>query len=173
MPHLTDAKRLELVALIGIGCSRRAACGYVGCDPATLRYHAERNPQFADQLREAEKRREVAHLHNINEAAKKNWRAAVWALERFNPEDYAPRQPEALAHEQVACLVQQVVVIMADEIHDPAVLDRVRMRLSRLADPVALTEQTEPPAAENPLTPEGEIGPNPLEKPGSKGRGEK
>ena len=94
-PVLDSGKKREILAMLTVGCSRRTAARYVGCAAATIQNTAERDPQFAEQLHHADHLAEIEYLKNIRKAAKKEQglRAAAWALERLNPEDFALRAP--------------------------------------------------------------------------------
>lgn len=117
-PVLDAMKRREILAILSVGCSRRIAARYVGCDAATIRNTAERDPAFAEQIQRAENGSQFAFMKNIQNAAKKEqyWRAAAWALERINPEDFAPRSPEAVTLEQAINLMTQLSEIIVAEV---------------------------------------------------------
>ena len=121
-PVLDDAKRREILAILTVGCSRRAAAKYVGCAPATIANTAARDPEFAEQLRQAESKAEVGYLKNIRKAAKKEqyWRAAAWALERKYPERVRPPRPRR-DHPRAnrSRLLAQLIEIIVTEIHVP------------------------------------------------------
>ena len=92
-PVLGPSQRRKLVALLAAGCSRRVAARRVGCAPSTIARTAARDPDFAEELAEAESNLESEMLESIRRAAKdeRYWRAAGWLLERKNPEDFASR----------------------------------------------------------------------------------
>jgi hypothetical protein len=117
-PVLDQNKRREILAIIAVGCSRRTAARYVDCAPSTIRYAAERDPDFAEKLAHAENASELMHLRNINTAAKepRNWRASAWALERLRPESYGSRDPDILTPSQIADLLQQVAAMIVAEV---------------------------------------------------------
>ena len=117
-PVLDAMKRAEIVTIISVGCSRRAAAGYVGCAPSTIGATAQREPEFACQLARAEQRSQIGLIRSIREAGKKaqSWRAAAWALERMNPEDFAPRGPDVVTVEQMRALMEQLSQTLAEHI---------------------------------------------------------
>ena len=117
-PVLDHTKKCQILAIVAVGCSRRTAAQYVGCSPTTIQNTAERDPEFAEQLGHASRASEIEYLRNIKNAAKKEqyWRAAAWALERLNPEDFAQRPVGALTLQQVRTLLAQLAEIVVAEV---------------------------------------------------------
>jgi hypothetical protein len=95
-PVLGPIQRRKIVTLLSAGCSRRVAARRVGCAPSTIARTAARDPDFAEELAEAESSLETEMLDSIRHAAKTDryWRAAGWLLERKNPQDFAPRSAD-------------------------------------------------------------------------------
>ncbi len=117
-PVLDDVKRAEIVAIVSVGCSRRMAARYVGCAPSTIRATARRVEHFARELARAEQKSQIGLIKNIRDAAKKAqyWRAAAWALERLNPEDFAPRGPDVVTAEQMHSLIDQLAQVLVEHV---------------------------------------------------------
>ncbi|MEE9601721.1 MAG: hypothetical protein V3V75_00345 [Thermoguttaceae bacterium] len=117
-PVLDRIKRREIIAILSVGCSRRTAAKYVGCAVSTIQNTADRDADFAKQLREADCKTEIGFLKNIKEAANKAqyWRAAAWALERKNPQEFAARSPEVITIEQISHLLSQFAEIIVEEV---------------------------------------------------------
>jgi len=117
-----------------VGCSRRVAAAYVGCSPTTIRNTAQRDPEFAERLRQAEHQAEIGYLRTIQKAGKepKYWRAAAWALERKNPDDYVVRPPDVLTPDQVGRLLAECTQILVDEVPVEKYRKRVLRRLRQL-----------------------------------------
>jgi hypothetical protein len=117
-PVLDEIKQREIVAIISMGCSRRTAAHYVGCSPTTIQNTAERDEMFAEKLERAQSQAVVTHVKNINSAAKKAqyWRAAAWALERLNPEEYAAPHPDSISAEQMSRLMAYLSQIIVEEV---------------------------------------------------------
>jgi hypothetical protein len=115
---LDEVKKREILAILAMGCSRRAAAKYVGCAPATIGNTAQRDPEFAAELENAESKAEIGYMKNIRKAANKEqyWRAAAWALERKYPEDYALRGPDAIARGEVVELLIQLTRVIVEEV---------------------------------------------------------
>ena len=126
-PVLDDAKRREIVAILAVGASRRAAARYVGCAPSTIGYTAAHDPVFGRQIERVQQQAELTYLKNIRDAAKKPqyWRAAAWVLERRNPEDFAPRKPGVVAMKQVHRFLEHFAQVVVEEV--PAARQRQRI----------------------------------------------
>jgi hypothetical protein len=133
-PVLDVMKQREILAIISMGCSRRTAAHYVGCSPTTIQNTAERDEQFADKLDRAQSQAVVTHVKNINSAAKKAqyWRAAAWALERLNPEEYAAPHPDAITVEQMSRLLEYLSQIIVEEVPVNAYRKNILKRLAEL-----------------------------------------
>jgi len=146
-PVLDAIKKREIIAILSVGCSRGTAARYVGCSRSTIQRSAERDPDFAEGLRQAEERLELTQLKNIAAAARKAqyWRAAAWMLERTRPQQYASRRPDAISREQVARLLVRFAQIVAEEVAVSRDRKNVIKRLDRLAARLGC-----------PLLPEGE-----------------
>lgn len=124
---LDNAKRRQVLAVLAMGSSRRAAAKYVGCSPSTLCKTAARDLEFARQLNQAEQQAELNYLKNIRDAAEKPqcWRAAAWVLERRNPRDFSAQKLGVLAAGQVIRVLQQLAEIVVEE--TPAARQRKRI----------------------------------------------
>lgn len=131
---LDEFRKREILAILSVGCSRRTAARYVGCSPSTIRRTAERDPAFAESLHKAESKAQILFMKNIAAAARKEqyWRAAAWALERLNPEDYAARSPHSVTLEQIRTLVSEFARIIVEEVPLAAHRKRILRRLERL-----------------------------------------
>lgn len=131
---LDEFRKREVLAILSVGCSRRTAARYVGCSPSTIRRTAERDPDFAEALHKAESKAQILFMKNIAAAARKEqyWRAAAWALERLNPEDYAARSPNSVTLEQIRTLVSEFARIIVEEVPIAAHRKKILRRLERL-----------------------------------------
>jgi hypothetical protein len=145
-PVLDEGKQREIVAIISMGCSRRTAAQYVGCAHSTIQYTAERNEKFADKLERAQSQAVVTHVKNINSAAKKAqyWRAAAWALERLNPEEFAAPHPNAITIEQASRLLDCFARIVIEEVPVDAYRKSIIKRLGELTKMVNESVPCEP-----------------------------
>ena len=125
-PVLDEGRRREIVAILSVGCTRRAAADYVGCSVTTILRTARRNPDFAEAIRRAESASQVATLTKIQKAADKPqyWRAAAWLLERRHPDDFARRGPDVITRPQLRELMSRLASLIVEE-----VTGRTRKRL--------------------------------------------
>jgi hypothetical protein len=94
---LDEARQREICALVSTGICRTSAARYVGCSLSTLRRTCDRDPQFAEQLRQAEATTERSALAAIREQATRSWRAAAWLLERLHTDRYAHKPAQGLS----------------------------------------------------------------------------
>lgn len=133
-PVLDEVKRGEIAAIVSMGCSRRTAARSVGCSLQTIYNTAERDAKFAAKMSRAKSNAVVMHVKNINSAAKKAqyWRAAAWALERLNPEEYAARRPETVAPEQLSRLLICFSQIIVEEVPVSKYRKRIIKRMEDL-----------------------------------------
>ena len=133
-PVLDKDKRARIAAVISVGCSQGVAAQYVGCSPSTIRRTAERDPTFAEELRQAKCNAELSLIKNIRNAAQKEqyWRAAAWALERGFPEKYARRGPDVITVEQIGPLLAKFADIFVQDVPE-----RYRKQIAKKADALA------------------------------------
>lgn len=117
-PVLDEIKKREILAILSVGCTRRAAAKYVGCAVPSIQNTADRDPEFSAQLGRAEGQHELAYLKQIQRAAKqeKYWRAAAWVLERRFPDQYGRRGPDVITVTQIRDLLTQFAEIIAEEV---------------------------------------------------------
>jgi hypothetical protein len=127
---LDDAKRREIYALLTAGYSMPAAAEYVNCSRYTIRREQKRNPEFAKRVRRAAIVGQLDPLSAIRQAAKDDWRAAAWYLERTNPDRFAKRNPALIKPEdmleQMNCLAEQMLA----EVKDEDTRDRILRRMA-------------------------------------------
>jgi hypothetical protein len=131
---LDETRQREILAILPVGCSRRTAARYVGCAVSTIQNTADRDPSFAEKLRQAEYQHEFAYLRNIQQAAKKPqyWRAAAWVLERVVPEKYARRGPDVITIDQIKQVLAQFAEIIVAEVPVAKYRQKIIKRLESL-----------------------------------------
>ncbi len=150
-PVLDEFKRREILAILAVGGSRRTAAGYVGCAVSTIQNTADRDPQFAQNLGQAEHQAEIAYLKSIQKAAKKEqyWRAAAWVLERKNPDDFARRGPNVFTPDQITLILAKFAEIVVNEVPVAAYRKNVLKKLDALIVDLRRSVPKEPADAEN------------------------
>jgi hypothetical protein len=97
-PVLDDFRKQMVLRVIGKGYSRTLAAWFIGCAVSTIMRTAQRDPQFAADLAQAETVLLGGSLQTLHQAAcqDKNWRAAAWVAERLDPQRFARRPPHTL-----------------------------------------------------------------------------
>lgn len=135
MTRVTDEQKREAALIVSLGCDLETAAKYVGATLRELWDEAESDTEFAGSLRRAEAGAELAHMRNVQQAARdvKQWRASVWWLERRAPERYA-RRDDAVGRRELLGLLGAVANAVADAVRDDADRRRVLDRLSELAE---------------------------------------
>jgi len=133
-PVLDQYKRCEILAILSVGGSRRMAARYVGCSAKTIQNTAERDPEFAERLAHASQAAQIEYLRNIKNAAKKEqyWRAAAWALERLNPEEFGARSPQTITRQQAEQLLSRLAEILVADVPVAEFRKGVLKRVGRL-----------------------------------------
>jgi len=134
-PVLDEIKQREILAIISMGCSRRTAALYVSCATSTIQNTAERDEKFAEKLERAQSQAVVTHVKNINTAAKKAqyWRAAAWALERLDPEEYAAPHTDTITAEQISKLMAYLSQVVVEEVPVSAYRKKIMKRLGDIS----------------------------------------
>jgi len=84
----TEANAKTIFDTIRVGGTRKRAAALVGISDDTLKRWEHADADFAVRLMEAEAERDRSLVVEIRTAAKRDWRAAAWLLERVAREDY-------------------------------------------------------------------------------------
>jgi hypothetical protein len=122
---LDDVKRREVCALVSAGCGIAHAARYVGTSAITVRREAMRNPDFYQQLRDAELAAQVVPLQALKKAAQTHWRAAAWYLERTHPQEFGRRNAQRFSVQQVENILAEFYETIFAGIDDAEMVDRV------------------------------------------------
>jgi hypothetical protein len=136
---LPEELRGQVEALISAGCSLSAAARATGCHPAALRRAMEVDAEFRRTVLAAEARFEIRQLQRLDEAAKdkKNWRVAMWLLERRLPDRYGSHRPRTVKQRQVEPLLRALAQAVVEGVDDPqqrhALFERLKAAVSDLA----------------------------------------
>ena len=163
---LDPVKRTILLKLLAKGLSRRAAAGLVGCHTAAVGRTAQRDPEFALQLAEAEEALSLAGpaAHHRRRRRPAFWRAAAWILERTQPEQFARRTPDTITVEELGNVLSRVLdVVAAADISKPQLAD-IESRLQQLVTDVqeGLVDNEKPHLSTPPTEANGPSSSNPL-----------
>jgi hypothetical protein len=78
----------EITDFLAQGMSRDDSCDLVGINQDTF-YDWMKRPEFSEAVLRAEKQCKQRNIVRIQNASKKDWRAAAWWMERKHPEEYA------------------------------------------------------------------------------------
>lgn len=146
---LTDDQRREALLIASVGCDRETAAKYVGCNLQQLNATVYGEPEFAEQLRRAEAGCELAHMRNIQQAARdeRHWRASVWWLERRLPDRYARRDAGAISRRELAGFLSRLSADLAGLLRDAGDRDRVLEKLKEagesLEDPLLIEQSVD------------------------------
>lgn len=135
---MPEQLRTQIEALVSAGCSLRAAARAAGYQPAALRRAMEIDVEFRRAVLAAEARFEIRQLQRLDEAAKdqKNWRVAMWLLERRLPDRYGRNRPLAVKQRQVEPLLRALADVVVEAIDDPhqrgVLFERLKTAVSEL-----------------------------------------
>ena len=115
---LSAVKKREILAIVSVGCGRRTAAAYVGCEPSLLTREMKKDAAFAAEMQRHESNPEIGFVRNIKDAAQKAqyWRAAAWWLERRNPEDFGSKKPGVVTVAQIQELLSGLTQIITEEV---------------------------------------------------------
>ena len=101
------------------GATRTTAAAAAGVDRVTVWRWTQDDPAFAAEVEGADADAEIAMTNVLNEAARREWRAAAWWLERRRPESYG-RRPMLRANLR---MVAERLRMLADRMAAGEVLD--------------------------------------------------
>lgn len=106
---LDAATQQMFCAMVSVGCSVPRAAKLCGVTEGAIRYREKNDPQFREQYLNAKQIREITPLRQIKEAGGKSWRAAVWTLERLDPQEYGSRSKRVDSPNDVADMIERYV----------------------------------------------------------------
>lgn len=90
------------------GFSQRRAARLLGVGIRTIQREIKRNPEFAAQIDNAVRQREINALRHIRQTSRQSWRAAAWLLERSCPAAYAPRRSKRSSATLTPKMIKQI-----------------------------------------------------------------
>ncbi len=95
-PGALDAARKQRICiLLKIGYTRSLAAAELGIARSTITRNMQRDPDFQCQVLQAEELYERLPLLTIMQAAKTDWRAAVWLMKHHRPHTSVARRKRA------------------------------------------------------------------------------
>jgi hypothetical protein len=133
-PLINEPEKVRICAILQKGGTREMAAQSLGCHPRTIRRAADRDPEFAKRMVQAETSVEDTCLSTIIDAAKdvKNWRAAFKLLERIYPERYAPGKRMLLSGRHMDEIAHLAVGTVLRELPDSVISPELRERLEEI-----------------------------------------
>jgi hypothetical protein len=135
---LTEQQKAEICGILSVGCDRQTAADFIGCRLSDIRDGMQSDVQFLTHVRRVEAGAELTHMRCVQEATKekKDWRAAVWWLERRSPERFGRRSPGAVTARQLKTFVTILIDTLSSEITHPDDRQRVMNRIREIGDAV-------------------------------------
>jgi hypothetical protein len=132
---LDKTMQTKICSVIGFGGTREMAARVVGINRWTIWATAKRDKAFADALRQAEETPELTYLMAVAEAANagKQWRAALWALERMFPERFAKRSPTAFTLDQMREVIDTVIATISRSVPGKVTRETIRRKIESYA----------------------------------------
>lgn len=121
---LTEPRVNAALAALEHGCTRRAAAGAAGINPATF-YRWLDDASFRDAVEKAEAKAEAAYTAAVANAIPTNWQAAAWWLERRKFADYARRDQVNVAIDLQATIRQVAAELGVEESEAVAEAERI------------------------------------------------
>ena len=136
---LTSDKQQQICSVISFGGTRVMAARVVGCCPRTIWNTVKVDKKFAIDLRKAEESPELAYLMAVANASNsgKQWRAAIWALERMFPDRFAKRSPTAFTLEQMREVMDAIVATISRSVPGKVNREMIRRKIDQYADSLA------------------------------------
>jgi hypothetical protein len=77
------------------------AARQVGCAASTVTKAAQRDPEFAEQLRDAYFEQGLSPLARFRVQSQRSWRASAWFLEHVGPKRFGRRRQQVVALDEV------------------------------------------------------------------------
>jgi hypothetical protein len=154
--ELTAEQKGQIYGILSVGCDRETAANFIGCTLADIVRAMRSDADFNASVRRTEASAELQHMRTVQNAAKdeKNWRAAVWWLERRSPERFGSRSAGIVTSRHLKAFLTLVGDCLNSEIRDAADRERVIVRLKEIqsmVDDLADHQPTiEPTAVEPP-----------------------
>jgi hypothetical protein len=153
LPQLNDYQRNHICSVLAFGGDRDMATKCVGSTPLKLQQEMARDRNFAAEVIRAEGLSETGQMQAVIKASKdtKNWRAAIWWLERQSPERFGRRVAHSYTSQEFQEFILQMTHAIDETIHDPADRERLIAMLAALGDSLSNSNRCAvPPPANEP-----------------------
>lgn len=85
---IDPAVKEQVLNILSAGATMKDAAAYVGVTDDTLRNWMKADSEFSASVGKARVQGKIACVGTIRQAAKSNWQAAAWFLERSDPENW-------------------------------------------------------------------------------------
>ena len=105
---------------IEIGATEKVAAGIAGISPKTLTRWKQEDPRLAMEIHARRSQNVAEKLRCINDASRKDWKAAAWSLERdpYSREEFSNRNKEKDMPRIILNIHRDEVVIEGQKGHD-------------------------------------------------------
>ena len=88
---MNEMNRAITCDLLANGATLDFIAHFLGCSKRTIQAEARRDPEFRQQIKEADMLGMAAVLQEFMESSSGNWRASKWFLEQRFPKRFARR----------------------------------------------------------------------------------
>lgn len=108
----TPEKAQELIKLLSGGATVKDSCAYIGISEETLSNWGKRDLDFLASVNKARSMGKIECAALIRQAARSNWQAAAWFLERSDPERWGRRDKLTILGEVPVDLINRLIKAM-------------------------------------------------------------
>jgi predicted ATP-dependent protease len=131
--ELTAEQKGQIYGILSVGCDRETAANFIGRSLADIVRAMRQDADFSASVRRTEAAAELNHMRTVQNAAKdeKNWRAAVWWLERRSPERFGSRGAGTVTTRHLKAFLSFIGDCLNTDIHDATDRERVLARLKQ------------------------------------------
>jgi hypothetical protein len=130
-PPITVEQKGQIYGILSVGCDRETAANFIGRSLTDIVRAMRQDADFSASVRRTEAAAELNHMRTVQNAAKdeKNWRAAVWWLERRSPERFGSRGAGTVTTRHLRAFLSLIGDCLNSDIHDANDRERVLARL--------------------------------------------
>ena len=127
LPPLTAEQQGKVLGVLSVGCDRETAANMIGRTPDDIMLAMRADAAFAAEVRRHEAAVELATMKVIYSEVtdQKNWRAAVWWLERRSPERFASRGAGTVTVSHLKAYLTLLGEALGNSIHNADDRERV------------------------------------------------